>query len=249
MRSRRLSTRAKTATAVAVGLALTLGVAAPHADNSGGDSEAGVRAAGDGVARGRFSLIMMVHTNASAGNFRVPTRPWDGTLRDGALFTYRSIACSGNAPVNNISSDLPAYNTKVRGSRVPSSMRAHPLYMRLAKTERGWVMRGEIEFTVCKLGPGPTPRNDSTSDAERPKITVRYKARFARSSQESTRWHGRFRIVGGTQRYEDLRGTGHLAGYFFCFQREGCKANGGNYADMQFVMHGNYADPTPRLGG
>jgi hypothetical protein len=208
-----------------------------------------VQAAGEGEARGRFSLIMMVHTNASAGNFNVDTDPWNGDLRDGALYTYRSIACTGNAPVNNISSDLPSYNTKVAGSRTPASMRAHPLYMRLSETKKGWVMRGSIEFTVCQLRSGATPSNDPIPDANKPKIRMRYTARFARSTQEAIRWHGTFKIVGGTQRYEDLTGSGEIAGYFFCFQPEGCAGNDGNYADGQFVMHGSYRDPTPQLGG
>jgi hypothetical protein len=247
MSSIRLSNRAKVAAATAVGLALTVGAAAPYAD-SGGTSEPEVRAAGEGEARGRFSLIMMVHTNASAGNFNVPTQPWNGDLRDGALFNYRSIACTGNAPVNNISSDLPSYNTKVPGSRVPSSMRAHPLTFRLRRTNGRWTMRGQIDFTVCQLRSGPTPRDETVADRDKPKIRVRYTARFARSTPEAIRWHGRFRIVGGTQRYDDLRGSGDIAGYFFCFQPGSCTESG-EYADGQFVMHGSYRDPTPQLGG
>ena len=249
MRRPTVRSKAKAMAAATTCLALTVGVTGPHADDSGSKSRAQVQTAGEGEARGRFSLIMMVHTNASAGNFNVETAPWNGDLRDGALFSYRSIACTGAAPVNNISSDLPSYNTKVRGSRAPSSMRAHPLNMRLVRKNGKWIMRGQIDFTVCKLGPGATRRDDPVPDADKPKIRVRYTARFARSTQESVRWHGRFKIVGGTQRYADLRGRGDIAGYFFCFQPRGCAAGGGNYADAQFVMHGNYRDPTPQLGG
>lgn len=238
-----------TAAAAVIGAALSIGVTAPHAGSGGKDSDASVQAAGERPASGRFSLVMMVHTNASAGNFNVDTTPWNGDLRNGALYTYRSIACTGNAPVNNISSDLPSYNTRVPGSRAPSSMRAHPLYMRLSETKRGWLMRGSIEFTVCQLRSGPTRSDDPVPDADKPKIRVRYTARFSRTTQESTRWEGTFKIVGGTQRYEGLRGSGNIAGYFFCFQPEGCAANQGNYADGQFVMHGSYSDPTPQLGG
>lgn len=249
MRTQRLIRTVKATVATAVCLALTVGVSAPHADSAAKDRAAGAQAAGERPAHGRFSLIMMVHTNASAGSFNVPTEPWNGELKDGALYTYRSIACTGNAPVNNISSDLPSYNTRVAGGRAPSSMRAHPLYMRLVKTKSGWVIRGLIEFTVCHLKPGPTRTDDPVADSDKPKIRMRYTAQFARSTQESIRWQGTFKIVGGTQRYEDLQGSGSIAGYFFCFQPEGCAANGGDYADGQFVMHGTYRDPTPQLGG
>ena len=73
--------------------------------------------------RGYFSAVLMVHTPDWPAATDV--KPWDG-FTDGT-FTYRSIPCSGNAPVNNISTDLTTYNTQIPGSRVPASTRAHPL--------------------------------------------------------------------------------------------------------------------------
>ena len=215
---------------------------------------------------GDFSLIMMVHTLASVPEFNVPaTRPWSGESASSATFSYRSIPCTGNAPVNNISSDLPSYNTRVAGSRAPSSLRSHPFEFRIVKTTvktriapkrkggkvrfktRSFLeLRGRITLTVCKLASGPTPNPDPVADAAKPKINVAFKARFVRSTAEAIRWSGTFTLQGGTQRYADLTGSGSIAGYFFCFAAEGCAARG-QYQDGQFVMHGTYADPTPDL--
>ncbi len=88
--------------------------------------------------------------------------PWDGQSE--GSFTYRGIPCSGNAPVNNISSDLPTYNTRVPGSRSPASTRAHPLQF----TVQGNTLHGHIAWTVCNLTGGPT--TDGLADTERDKI-------------------------------------------------------------------------------
>ncbi len=205
-------------------------------------------AQGSGVA-GKFSLIMMVHTTSSSFGDLPGVNPWDGRTRPGTRYVYRSIPCSGMAPVNNISSDLPSYNTRVKDSRVPSSMRAHPFSYRLVKEDGKWYMAGRITFTVCKLGSGPTPPDDPITDADKPKIKVSFKARFVRVGGETLRWNGRFKLRGGTGRYEDLSGSGEIAGYFLCFAEPGCVASGGKYYDAQMVLHGDYEDPTPQLGG
>ena len=202
----------------------------------------------EGVS-GRFSLIMMVHTSSSSFGDLPGVSPWNGRPRAGKRFVYRSIPCTGMAPVNNIASDLPSYNTRVRGSRVPSSMRAHPFAFRLVREDGKWRMVGSITFTVCKLGSGPTPPDDPIPDADKPKIKVRFNATFRRITGEEVRWHGKFRLRGGTGRYEDLTGSGSIAGYFLCFNPAGCTTLGGNYLDGQIVLHGNFRDPTPDLSG
>jgi hypothetical protein len=198
---------------------------------------------------GHFSLIQMVHTTQSTPNFSVPaTVPWGGAKRIGQSFSYRSIACTGAAPINNIASDLPSYGTRVRESRAPSSMRAHPFRIRVRKARAGgWELLGRIQFTVCQLKGGPTPDPDPVPDFEKPKITVRFTARFKKMNAENLRWNGRFTITGGTGRYDDLTGSGEIAGYFFCFNPQGCASTGRKYRDGQFVMHGKYRDPTPQL--
>ena len=239
-----------TAVAVVVVLAAVVALARPGA-TTGAPAQAGVN--------GKFSLILMVHTLASIPEFNVPaTTPWNGAAASGATYMYRSIPCTGNAPVNNISSDLPSYNTRVAGSRAPSSLRAHPFEFRLAqttvktgkgkqaRTQRVWEMQGRMTLTVCKLASGPTPNPDPIPDANKPKIYVTFRARFTRMTRESIQWDGTFTLAGGTQRYADLKGSGTIAGYFFCFAAEGCGAKGA-YEDGQFAMQGTYSDPTPQL--
>jgi hypothetical protein len=206
---------------------------------------------GERPVSGHFSLIMMVHTTESTPNFSVPaTVPWGGAKRIGRSYSYRSIACTGAAPVNNISSDLPSYGTRVAGSRAPSSLRAHPFRIRVRKARQGgWELVGRIQYTVCQLRGGPTPDPDPVPDAQKPKINVRFTARFKRLNVENLHWRGRFTLEGGTGRYEDLTGSGEIAGYFFCFNPQGCAATGRKYRDGQFVMHGRYRDPTPQLAG
>lgn len=196
---------------------------------------------------GRFSLLIMAHTLASIPEFNVPaTSPWDGVLKAGVTSSYRSIPCSGSAPLNNLSSDLPTYNARVVGSRPPASMRAHPFQFSPVKTKKGWELRGRIDFTVCKLTGGPTAAPDPIPDVNKPKISFTFRAKLAARSPESISWHGTFTIVGGTQRYADIKGSGTIAGYFFCFDPAGCAAKGA-FLDTQMVLQGTYTDPTPQL--
>lgn len=197
-----------------------------------------------GPAEGNFSLVMMVHTKSKQYGNLPGVRPFGAEASEGA-FTYRSIACQGNAPVNNISSDLPSYNARLAGSRVPSSLRAHPFAFRVREEGDERTMEGEITLTVCKLGPGPTPKNEPVRDEDKPKIRVAFDADLGRGNAEAVPFDGSFRLRGGTQRYEDLEGSGEIAGYLFCFAPEGCAAKGGKYLDGQFVMHGRYEDPNP----
>jgi hypothetical protein len=234
---------------LAVGAALTAGMAAavfvgpaPAAKDTGHAAQSAKGASGN------FSLVMMIHTNSSVFGDLPGVKPWGGERNGGASFAYRSIPCVGNAPVNNIASDLPSYGTRVTGSRAPSSMRAHPFAFTVRKAKRGgYELVGAIKFTVCRLGPGPNPSNDPVPDENKPNIMVGFRARFAKMTGELLHWSGRFRIEGGTGRYKDLKGSGEIAGYFMCFAPEGCVAKGNKYLDGQFVMHGTYVDPTPQL--
>jgi hypothetical protein len=192
--------------------------------------------------RGGFSLVQMVHTSSATFGQLPGVSPWSGQRR--GTFGYRSIPCSGNAPVNNLSSDLPSYNTRIRGSRVPASVRSHPFRFQV----RGNRMRGRITLVVCKLAAGPTAQNDPVPDAQKPKIRVRFVARWVRHTAQEISFRGSFRLVGGTQRYAGLTGTGQIAGYFACFESSagpGCQD--GRYLDGQYTMQGRYRDPTPRL--
>lgn len=197
------------------------------------------------AVRGDFSLQAMAHQSTAQAPTLFNVRPWNG--RSLGRFSYRSIPCSGNAPVNNISSDLPSYNTRVAGSRAPSSTRLHNLTFRVVQGKRGKVMLGTTSIVVCQLRSGPTPNPDPVSDEVKSRIRVTWRARFVRNNVESVRFRGTFRLVGGTQRYEDLTGTGTIAGYLFCFAPAGCAASGGRFQDAQVSMQGSYRDPTPQL--
>jgi len=230
------------------GAAISAAVAAVALAGPATAAKAPAQGGQESGVRGDFSAVMMIHTSSSSYGNLPDVNPWGGERRAGTAFTYRSIPCTGNAPVNNISSDLPSYNTRVAGSRAPSSMRAHPFRFSLRKNRRGeWAMHGGVTFTVCKLGGGPTAANDPVPDANKPQIKVGFKTSFVRMTNESLHFSGRFRLLGGTQRYANLTGSGEIAGYFMCFAPRGCAALGGKYLDGQFVMHGKYRDPTPNL--
>jgi hypothetical protein len=208
-----------------------------------GPGEAQKRA---GVA-GDFSLIMMAHTSSSTFGDLPGVNPWDGKRRAGTTFRYRSIPCTGLAPVNNISSDLPSYGARVPESKAPSSLRAHPFQFKLRKVDGKWQMRGKMTLTVCQLKGGPTPDPDPVPDADKPKINLDFTATFNKHSSENLNWSGTFRLRGGTGRYEDLTGSGTIGGYLFCFAPDGCKKIGKGYLDTQMVLKGKYEDPTPQL--
>jgi hypothetical protein len=234
---------------LAAGAALTFGVGGVFAASAPAAKDSGNAAQNAQAAAGNFSLVMMIHTSSGGFGDLPGVKPWGGEKAAGTSFAYRSIPCIGNAPVNNISSDLPSYGTRITGSRAPASMRAHPFAFTLRKNKKTGALEmvGAIKFTVCKLASGATPANDPVPDEEKPKIMVGFRAQFAKMTGELLHWSGRFRIEGGTGRYQDLKGTGQIAGYFMCFAPEGCTAKGGKYLDGQFVMHGNYTDPTPEL--
>lgn len=235
--------RKRSLTVLGIAVLLGGGVAAMSAAGESGDA----RSAAQGV-KGKFSLVLMAHTTSSTFGDLRGANAWDGSNRAGkTTYRYRSIACTGNAPVNNIASDLPSYNTRVKQSRTPSSMRAHPLAFRVKKVDGKRVLRGRLTMTVCHLRPGPTPEDDPVPDERKPKIKVAFNAHFKRETVESVPWAGKFKIRGGTGRYEDLAGSGRIAGYFFCFAPDGCAEKGKKYLDGQFVMQGRYEDPTPDL--
>lgn len=225
------------------------GVAATAVGATGFGVTAGSSGADEVGVRGEFSAIMMAHTKSRTYGNLPGVKAWNGARVEGRTGTYRSIACNQNAPVNNISSDLPSYGTRVRGSRAPSSMRAHPFGFRVRKNDKTkrWEILGAIRFTVCQLAPGVTPQDDPVGDRRKPQIVIGFRAPFKKESSELVRFSGRFKIVRGTHRYEDLKGSGRIAGYLFCFAPEGCAANGGKLLDTQFVLEGKYRDPTPDL--
>ena len=201
---------------------------------------------GPGV-HGTFSLQAMMHTATEQFPTLPGVAPWNGRSVQGR-FGYRSIPCFGNAPVNNISTNLPSYNGRVAGSRNPVSTRLHPFRFEVERTRRGLQMQGSITMTVCHLRSGPTANPDPIADEDKPKIRFTFRALATRQNVEELHFDGRFRITGGTQRYDDLTGSGRIAGYLFCFNPAGCGAQATRqYLDGQISMQGRYADRTPEL--
>jgi len=137
-------------------------------------------------AEGTFGLAAMVHTPNWPNNIDV--MPWDGS--SGGEFVYRAIPCSGNAPMNNISSNLPTYNSLIPGSRSPASTRSHPFKF----TVRDGKLSGTINLTVCKLGSGPT--KDEIADGNRDRIFVNFQADATKRTGEETVFSPRSRSPG-----------------------------------------------------
>jgi hypothetical protein len=237
-------------------LALTMVVAGCSADEpatgSAGSGGAGQTDAApvleqtDDEVRGSFSMLEMAHTTSYEGTdveqVQEP-RPWAGGADGEGTYRYAAIPCNENAPLNNISGDLPTFNTLVPGSRVPASTRSHPLEFEVTEGSDGETeLEGALVLTVCQLRPGVTPDPDPTPDVEKDRIRFEWKARADMSTPENIVWRGSFEIVGGTGPYEQLRGEGTIAGYFFCFAPEGCEEIG-EFRDVQFAMNGTYTVP------
>lgn len=195
---------------------------------------AGAAATSEGI-RGDFSWIGMAHTPGAPEATDV--RPWDGHSE--GTFVYRAMSCSAaTASVNNNSSDLPSYNARIPGSRVPASTRAQPMRF----TVKEGSVQGTINLTICQLRPGAVAGDGD--DQEREKIFVEFEATPERYNAEEAAFQGEFRITGGTGPYADLSGEGSIRAYFFCYGAEGCHEKEGLYRDNLFVMQGSYFDPT-----
>ncbi|MGH4022215.1 MAG: hypothetical protein ACRDT0_23870 [Pseudonocardiaceae bacterium] len=211
--------------------ALTLIVALVPQDSAAG-------AASPAVA-GDFSLMAMVHTTQYQDTDLVmqDPNPWSWSAQGGP-YRYASIPCTGNAPVNNISTNLTTYNSRLPGSRSPASTRNHPFEFVVS----GSTLHGSVMLTACQPEPGPNESPDAVPDGRKPKVFVQWTAKYERTSPEEVSWSGTFTLTGGTGTYEGLTGRGTISGYFFCFADEGCESLG-EFRDAQYTMTGNYRDP------
>jgi len=187
--------------------------------------------------QGSFHLLAMAHTALWPGNAGVV--PWNGQS-DGD-YVYRAIPCSGNAPVNNLSSNLPSYNSLIAGSRSPASTRSHPFRFTVSNGH----LDGAIDLTVCQLAPGPC--EDGLDDAQRDRIHVRFEAQASRGDAVAeVTFSGRFVIAGGSGRYEQLSGEGTIQGSFFRLPRSDDPTDQGSSVmlrDVQYVLVGTFTDP------
>lgn len=199
------------------------------------------------VIQGAFGLFAMVHTMTYEGPHGAEdTRPWDGSPQPGGPYTYASLPCNAEAPVNNVSSDLPALGGAVAGARAPASTRNHPLRFDVLHDDGALTLQGSIALTVCQRGPGSTAVADAVPDVDKDRIDLAWTARVITRSDELISWRGRVELVGGTGVYQQLRGAGDIAGYFFCFAAEGC-AELGVFRDAQYAIVGDYCIPAAAM--
>lgn len=191
----------------------------------------------------RFNLIGMAHTSpATPGGLpiEVKTTPWDGTSTGGP-YSYASAPCSANAPINNVSTNLVSFNTRLKGSRSPASTRLHPVQFEVLSNDNGsGELRGTIDLTVCQPRFGVTP--PGKEDTARDRITFTFTATFTQPTKEETTWGGEFQIKDATGVYQGIRGSGRIAGYFMCLGPERCAQRGG-FRDAQVAMIGSYDPP------
>ncbi len=195
----------------------------------------------------RFNLIGMAHTSpATPGGLpiEVDTSPCDDTSTGGP-FSYASAPCSANAPINNVSTNLVSFNTRLKGSRSPASTRLHPVQFEVVSNDSGsGALRGTIDLTVCQPRFGVTP--PGKKDTTRDRISFTFTATFKQPTKEETTWAGQFQIADATGVYQGIRGGGEIAGYFMCLGPERCAQQGG-FRDAQVAMIGSYDPPEGAL--
>ena len=207
------------------------------------DEASGQAATSHDTEKETFGLVQMGHT---AHAFAENARAWDGTSTEGR-FAYVSAPCSADAPVNNNATNLATFNSRLPGARSPASTRMHPLQFEVNRTEeRVGDLSGTLSLTVCQLTSGSTPEDDSTPDAERDRITLKWSATPRRTSEEEIVFDGRFDIQEGTGRYEGITGSGTLHGYFTCAYVPGDCEAAGAFTDVMVIMIGTYEHPDIR---
>lgn len=192
-----------------------------------------------------FNLIAMSHTSPETVRglaIEVETTPWDGQSTDGP-FSYASAPCSEDAPINNVSSNLPSLNTQLEGSRSPASTRLHPFEFDIDDIEDGaGEMSGTITVTVCHPRFGVTPDPDPVPDEDKDHIVFDFTASFRQPTVEETTYSGTFEVREATGPYEGLQASGQVAGYLMCLGPEPCEQRG-EFRDAQVAMIGTYEPP------
>ncbi len=192
---------------------------------------------------GTFNVIAMAHstgTTPRGADVPMEANPWDGESE--GTFSYSAIACADDAPINDISTNLATFNSKLEDSRSPASTRMHPIEFQVTEvTEDGeGQLEGTIALTVCQPRPGAV--TDDVPDEQRDRIDFDWTADFQRTSPEEVAFRGTFDIRGGTGIYQDLTGSGDIAGYVMCLGDVDC-ADVGEYRDIQIAMVGSYDHP------
>jgi hypothetical protein len=192
-----------------------------------------------------FNVIAMAHSSPQTPQgWDVPleTSPWDGEST--GTFSYSSIACADDAPINNISTNLTTFNSRLPESRSPASTRLHPIEFEVTdEVEDGTgEFTGTVEMVACQLRAGVVPEDDEMADEDRDRIIFEFDADFERTAPEEIRYTGTFTISEGTGEYEGLTGDGEIGGYIMCLGPDDC-ADFGEFRDIQVAMIGTYDHP------
>ena len=223
------------------------------------------KAIGKNAARGTIILEGLTLAGTQFGTpsgqpTTVATDPVSLPVSRGDTFTYSTITCASAFPPWNtfglhFQPDYPGVNEGPTGQG--ASVR-HELRGTVTKSKAGGTgkVRGTITTFLCENG----MRTDQ--------IVNRYKARFSPTSATSVplvgggpvpttgglALRGKFKIIGGTGRFEDLKGHGRMIGQFTCLPqsltrnaKSSCTALGG-YSEAPFQLRGRYRDPTVPSG-
>jgi hypothetical protein len=182
----------------------------------------------------------------------VATDPVSIPVRKGDTFTYSTITCASAFPPWNsfglhFEPDFPGVD---EGAMEKGASVRHELSGTITKSrsDGSGKVRGTITTYLCENG----MRTDQ--------IVSRYKAKFAPSTATSVALvgggpvpttgglalTGKFKIVGGTGRFDDLKGHGTMTGQLTCLpqsltrnMKTSCTALGG-FSEVPFQLSGRY---------
>lgn len=190
----------------------------------------------------------------------VATDPLSIPVTRGDTFTYSTITCaSGFPPWNSFGLHFePDYPGVDEGATDQGASVRHELRGTVTKikSDGSGKVRGTITTFLCEGN--PAVRTDQ--------IVSRYKAKFAPTAATSVPLvgggpvtttgglavSGKFKIIDGSGRFEDLKGHGRMIGQFTCLRqtlmspannKPNCTALGG-YSEVPFQLRGRYRDPT-----
>ena len=188
----------------------------------------------------------------------VATDPVSIPVTKGDTFTYSTITCaSAFPPWNSFGLHFePDYPGVDEGAADQGASVRHELRGTVTKSKSNGTgqVRGTITSFLCEGN--PAVRTDQ--------IVSRYKAKFSPTSATSVplvgggpvpstgglSLTGKFKVIDGTGRFEDLKGHGRMIGQFTCLPqslmrnaKSSCTALGG-FSEVPFQLRGRYRDPT-----
>ncbi|MDP8932329.1 MAG: hypothetical protein M3O70_28195 [Actinomycetota bacterium] len=203
----------------------------------------------------RGDLTLLVHTHSSERTLFQPPDPLPVGFREGETFTYSSIPCTREAPVNNAGFDAdPNYPGVDEGPNprpARGGQQAPPDTAPVRHIVQGTVTqlnpnnKGKVEGTITTILCEKQPGGGATEH----QFVSTFKGHFDQVSDEEVNITGHWRISEGEGTFEDLKGHGKLEGTFECLSFSGPTTNCAQrqppvYADFHAVLTGKYSDPT-----